>query len=165
LNNQTVLSPQDIAALKKEILSSLHCALPGIVESFDPEAGTAVIRPAVKLHRSDQHVIPRFGTPGERASGSFSVENGQQPRVAEGEAGGSPRSSDVPLPLLRNVPVYLPEDREISPGEFALVIFADCDIDAWFETGEVSVPVSSRQHDLSDAFAFVGFRAGHQMSS
>ena len=41
------LNPADIAALKKEILSSLHCALPGIVESFDDETGTAEIRTAV----------------------------------------------------------------------------------------------------------------------
>ena len=40
-------NPADIAALKKEILSSLHCALPGIVESFDEETGTAGIRTAV----------------------------------------------------------------------------------------------------------------------
>ena len=41
------LTPADVAALKKEILSSLHCALPGIVESFDEETGTAGIRTAV----------------------------------------------------------------------------------------------------------------------
>ena len=35
------LSPRELLALKKEILSSLHCALPGIVESFDAAAGTA----------------------------------------------------------------------------------------------------------------------------
>ncbi len=99
-------------------MSSLHCALPGIVESFDAEAGTAAVRPAVRYHRN----------------------------------GG------VSLPLLRNVPVYLPEARVISPGANCLVVFADCDIDAWYESGEASAPVSGRQHDLSDAFAFVGFR-------
>ena len=109
------LSVQDVAALKREILSSLHCALPGIVESFDAETGTAAIRPVVK------------------------------------------RRDGTALPLLRDVPVYLPEAREISPGDFCLLIFADCDIDAWLETGEESVPLSARQHDLSDAFAFVGF--------
>ena len=34
------MSPADLQAFKKEILSSLHCALPGIVESFDEETGT-----------------------------------------------------------------------------------------------------------------------------
>ena len=42
------LSPREIAALKQEILASLHCALPGIVESYDGEKKTAVIRTAVK---------------------------------------------------------------------------------------------------------------------
>ena len=38
------LSPRELLALKKEILSSLHCALPGIVESFDAAAGTACMQ-------------------------------------------------------------------------------------------------------------------------
>ena len=41
------LSPQELLALKKEILSSLHCALPGIVENFDEDTGTAGIRLAL----------------------------------------------------------------------------------------------------------------------
>ncbi len=42
------LTPAEVMALKKEILSSLHCALPGIVESFDGESGTACIRLALQ---------------------------------------------------------------------------------------------------------------------
>ncbi len=42
-------SPKELEALKKEIFSSLHCALPGNVVSFDAENQTAVIQPAVKL--------------------------------------------------------------------------------------------------------------------
>ena len=41
------MSPAEIRALKKEILSSLHCALPGIVESFDDSSGTASVRLAL----------------------------------------------------------------------------------------------------------------------
>ena len=37
------LSPAELLALKKEILSFLHCALPGIVESFDAESGIATV--------------------------------------------------------------------------------------------------------------------------
>ena len=44
----TNLTPRDIADLKKEILSALRCALPGIVESFDPETQTASVRPALR---------------------------------------------------------------------------------------------------------------------
>ena len=42
------ISPQEREALKQEIFSSLHCALPGIVVSFDAERQTAEVQPAVK---------------------------------------------------------------------------------------------------------------------
>ena len=106
------LNPTEAEALKKEILSSLHCALPGTVESFDADTQTAVIHPAV--------------------SG---------------------------MPLLRDVPVFMPVSFEVNPGDACLVIFADWDIDRWFE-GEEGTS-SRRMHSLSDGFAFVGFRIGH----
>ena len=115
---------EEIKALKQDILSSLHCALPGTVVSFDTESQTAVIQPAVS------RVIPT------EVEGSHSI----------------------PMPLLRDVPVFMPVPFDINPGDACLVIFADCDIDAWFETGEASVPASDRSHSLSDGFAFVGFR-------
>ena len=40
------LIPQEVQALKKEILSTLHCALPGTDESFDADTQTASVRPA-----------------------------------------------------------------------------------------------------------------------
>ena len=103
------LSPQELLALKKEILSSLHCALPGMVESFDDASGTASIRLAL--------------------SG---------------------------MPVLQGVPVFV--CSEVNAGDLCLVVFADCDVDAWLETGEAGEPASGRMHSLSDAFAFVGFR-------
>ena len=115
------LIPRDLAALKEEILSSLHCALPGTVESFDPETQTAVVRPLLK-------------------------------RKTE-------------LPLLRDVPVFFPGSRNsavtwpVSAGDGCLVVFADTDMDRWFETGGAGEAASARKHDLSDAFAFVGFRS------
>ena len=111
MNEKQTLTPQDIAALKREIFSSLHCALPGVVESFDSTSQTAVIRPGVQG-----------------------------------------------MPLLRDVPVFMPVSFEINPGDPCLVIFADCDIDAWFDGSESEAPASGRKHSLSDAFAFVGFK-------
>ena len=35
-----------LEALKEEILSSLHCALPGTVQSFDPAAQTVSVSPS-----------------------------------------------------------------------------------------------------------------------
>lgn len=42
------MTETEAAALKEEILASLHCALPGKVVSFDDSACTAVIQPMVK---------------------------------------------------------------------------------------------------------------------
>ena len=68
-------------------------------------------------------------------------------------------SSGVAFPLLRDVPVFMPVSFEINEGDACLVVFADRDIDAWFETGGTEVPPSGRMHSLSDGFAFVGFRS------
>ena len=103
------LSPVAVRALKKEIFSSLHCALPGTVESYDAETGTASVRLAL--------------------SG---------------------------MPILQDVPVFA--CNEVSAGDACLVVFADCDVDAWLSGEDEVDPASGRMHSLSDAFAFVGFR-------
>ena len=66
--------------------------------------------------------------------------------------------NSIQMALLRDVPVFMPVSFEVNEGDACLVVFADCDIDAWFETGEAEVPASGRMHSLSDGFAFVGFR-------
>ena len=124
-----IASPEVLSSMKQEILASLHCALPGIVESYDAETQTASVRPALRS-RVGQEVIQ--------------------------------------LPLLTDVPVFMPGSERnnwtVTAGDSCLLIFADACIDGWFETGSVTLPPSGRQHDLSDAFAFVGFRPGHQGS-
>lgn len=64
-------------------------------------------------------------------------------------------------PLLLDVPVYFlgKYTVNVSTGDECLVVFADTSIDGWFEQGGVASPVSARRHDLSDGFAFVGFRS------
>ena len=109
------LSPVERDALKQDIFSSLHCALPGTVLSFDAESQTAEIRPAVKI-------------------------------------------GSMAFPILADIPVFMPVPFEINPGDACLVIFADINVDAWFESGEAEVPPSARKHSLSDGFAFVGFK-------
>ncbi len=64
------------------------------------------------------------------------------------------------FPVLSDVPVFMPVPFEVNPGDPCLVIFADADIDAWFESGEPQEPKSARKHSLSDGFAFVGWRTG-----
>ena len=48
-NDYGSLSPAERDALKRDFFSSLHCALPGNIVSFDAESQTAEIQPAVKL--------------------------------------------------------------------------------------------------------------------
>ena len=69
-------------------------------------------------------------------------------------------SSSAP-PLLMDVPVFFWGEFivDVYPGDECLVVFSDRCIDTWFTNGGVSVPVSARQHDWSDGFAFVGFRS------
>ena len=68
------------------------------------------------------------------------------------------KMGSLSFPLLADVPVFMPVPFEVHPGDACLVVFADIDIDAWFDTGEASVPRSARRHSLSDGFAFVGWR-------
>ena len=110
-----LLSPAERDALKRDFFSSLHCALPGNIVSFDAEKQTAEIQPAVKV-------------------GSLSY------------------------PVLADVPVFMPVPFEVHPGDACLVVFADCDVDAWFDGEDSAEPASGRMHSLSDAFAFVGWR-------
>ena len=117
------LRHEEIEAIRQDILSSFHCALPGVVESFDAENQAADIRPVA---------WPGHG------------------RIK------------IPLPLLKDVPVFIPRTGTepawtVSPGDACLLIFADLPIDPWLEDDD-NAPVPDRQHDLSDAFAFVGFR-------
>ena len=111
-------SPKEMEALRKEIYSFLHCALPGNVVSFDMERQTAEIQPAVILGM-------------------------------------------ITFPVLTDVPVFMPVPFDVHPGDACLVVFADVNIDGWFECGEPVVPCSARKHSLSDGFAFIGFKTGH----
>ena len=122
------LTPEERELFRRELLSSLHCALPGIVTAFDPATQTVTVQPAMR----------------SRLSGG---------------------SETLLLPMIHDVPVFFPGSRRaaltfpIEQGDECLLIFADSAIDRWFETGEAEAPDSTRHHDLSDAFAFVGFRS------
>ena len=88
---------EELQALKRDILSSLHCALPGTVVSFDAESQTAVIQPGPRMQSI------RVGS--SRPENS-PVESFQQ------RTGGSP--GEIFLPLLRDVPVFMPVSFEVD---------------------------------------------------
>ena len=119
-----------LQALRSAIKSELHCSMPGIVHSFDSLTQTATIQPAIR----------------SRLAKEAGIEN-------------------VQLPLLANVPVFFPGGGEyaltmpVQPGDECLVVFADSCIDAWWQSGGVQNQIDMRSHDISDGFAFVGFRS------
>ena len=78
-------NPDEREAFRQEIFASLHCALPGIVESFDPEWQTVTVRPALKRMGRGEVVeapfirdVPVF-FPGTRTQGiTWMVEPGDE---------------------------------------------------------------------------------------
>ncbi|CCF09305.1 Gp138 family membrane-puncturing spike protein [Pantoea ananatis] len=128
LNSQVGSSEHMSSQLYNTIFSMLRVSLPGIVLSFDPATCTCTVQPAI--------------------AGQGVDEKGQ--------------SQSAPLPLLIDVPVIFPRGGgctitfPVKAGDECLVVFSDRCIDFWWQNGGVQEPVDPRQHDLSDAFAFVG---------
>lgn len=106
-------------------------ALPGIIDDIDLGAQTAQVQPAIKGVISDPD--------------------------------GSAR--EVDLPMLLDVPIFFPSGGgvtctfPVAKGGECLVVFASRCIDGWWQSGDVSLAPEFRMHDLSDGFAFVGFRS------
>lgn len=115
-------------ALTDDIMSNLRVALPGIIQSFDPETVTCVVQPAVKGYESDDA--------GKKSSLSL------------------PLLVDIPIIFPRGGGVTL--TFPVKAGDECLLIFADRCIDFWWQNGGVQEPVDGRMHDMSDAFAIVG---------
>lgn len=103
-------------------------ALPGIVQSFDAEALTAVVQPAIqgKVRQED---------------GTVSLVN-------------MPLLLDCPVvfPHAGGASITFP----VKPGDECLVVFASRGIDYWWQSGGVQPPAETRMHDLSDGFCIPG---------
>jgi len=128
LNSQVGSSEHMSSQLYNTIFSMLRVSLPGIVQSFDPATCTCTVQPAIACQGVD----------------------------AKGQI------QSAALPLLTDVPVIFPRGGgctitfPVKAGDECLVVFSDRCIDFWWQNGGVQEPVDPRQHDLSDAFAFVG---------
>ena len=108
--------------------NQIRVALPGIVQSFDPEAVTAIVQPAIRSVETDND--------GNRVTKNY------------------PLLVDVPVVFPRGGGCTL--TFPVKAGDECLVIFADRCIDFWWQNGGVQEPVDDRVHDLSDAFCIVG---------
>ncbi|EPG8229692.1 Gp138 family membrane-puncturing spike protein [Klebsiella pneumoniae] len=128
LNSQLGSKEQADARLAQAIMSAMRVSMPGIIQSFDPDAVTAVVQPAIK------------GVEQDESGADVSVN--------------IPLLVDVPVVFPRGGGCTL--TFPVKAGDECLVIFADRCIDFWWQSGGVQEPVDERMHDLSDAFCIVG---------
>jgi phage baseplate assembly protein gpV len=118
---------QTAQAIADSVTNQIRVAMPGIIQSFDPDAVTCTVLPAIK--------------------GNDSSVNGT-------ESTDLPLLVDVPVIFPRGGGCTL--TFPVRAGDECLLIFSDRCIDFWWQSGGVQEPVDQRQHDLSDAFAIVG---------
>lgn len=116
-----------LRAMGDSVQFDIRVAMPGIVEAWDATQQTVDVRLAIR----------------EKVSN-----------------GGVTRESEIPL--LVDLPVVMPRAGGyvlgFSPcvGDECLVVFADCCIDSWWQSGDVQSQADNRRHDLSDGFAILG---------
>ena len=121
-------SPEEESRLGQEhAAANLRVAMPGIIVSFNPEAQTATVQPAI----------------------TENIRHGQ----GEVTPTQLPLLTDVPVhfPRAGGYSITLP----VKKGDECLLIFADMCIDGWWQSGGVQDQVETRRHDLSDAFAIL----------
>ncbi|HDY8753780.1 TPA: phage baseplate protein [Klebsiella pneumoniae] len=113
---------------RKVLKEQIRVALPGIIQSFDPESVTAVVQPAIRYVERDN-------------DGATETQD-------------YPLLTDVPVIFPRGGGCTL--TFPVKEGDECLVIFGDRCIDFWWQSGGIQEPVDERMHDLSDAFCIVG---------
>lgn len=128
LSSQISGDQQFMHAIQEAISAGIRVALPGTVVSFDAEAVTAVVQPAIKGYEPDA--------------------NGNQVSIS------MPQLVDVPVSFPRGGGVTL--TFPVKSGDECELIFNDRCIDFWWQSGGEQEPVHPRQHHIGDAIAFVG---------
>lgn len=106
----------------------LKVAVPGIIQSFDPQTQTVTVKPALRENITKE---------------DFSKEWQDVPLLL-----------DVPIVIPRSGGYSL--TMPIKAGEECLVVFLDSCMDAWFSFGGIQNQIEKRRHDLSDAVAIIG---------
>jgi hypothetical protein len=106
-------------------------SLPGIIESFDADAQTAVVQPTIQGSQ-------------QLSDGSFKIVN-------------MPLCEDVPVefPSGGGCTLTFP----VKKGDECTLDFQSRAIDAWWQNGGIQPQVEQRMHDLSDAICRVGVRS------
>lgn len=114
-------------ALAEAIESEIRVALPGFITKWDSATQTATVQLAIREKVTNEGI-----------------------------------EQEMQIPLLEDVPVVMPRAGgyvlAFAPqaGDECLVVFGDCCIDSWWQSGGVQSQADSRRHDLSDGFAILG---------
>lgn len=111
--------------------AGIWTALPGIIESFNATAVTAVVQPAIQ---------------GFRKSPTGTKTNANLPLLLD---------CPVVFPAGGGFTLTFP----VAQGDECLVVFSSRCIDAWWASGGTQPAMEIRMHDLSDGFALVGVRS------
>lgn len=119
---------QFMHAIQEAISAGIRVAMPGTVVSFDEDAVTATVQPAIKGYETD--------STGTRISISM------------------PQLVDVPVSFPRGGGCTL--TFPVKAGDECELIFNDRCIDFWWQSGGEQEPVHPRQHHVGDAIAFLG---------
>lgn len=108
--------------------AGIWTALPGIIQSFDPETLTCEVQPSIKGRIQD-------------ADGT--IRQVDMPMLLD---------CPVVFPHAGGCSLTFP----IKAGDECLVVFSSRGIDFWWQQGGVQPPPEPRMHDLSDGFVIPG---------
>lgn len=111
--------------------SKIHTAVPGIIQSFDPNSMTCTVQPAINGQVRDE---------------TGAVTTVELPLLVD---------CPVQFPAGGGVTLTFP----VKSGDECLVVFSSRCIDAWWQSGGIQVQAELRMHDISDGFALLGFRS------
>jgi phage baseplate assembly protein gpV len=122
----------DQARLFEQVITGreamMWTALPGIIQSFDAEALTCTVQPAIQ---------------GRRLKEDGTVEAENLPLLVD---------CPVVFPHAGGGSLTFP----IAEGDECLVVFSSRAIDFWWQSGGIQPPAEPRMHDLSDGFVIPG---------
>ena len=111
----------------KNLNYDIRVSMPGIIQSFDSSTQTVTVQLAIKEKLS--------------INGNTSWQS---------------------IPLLVDVPIVVPKAGSFvitvppTKGDECIVLFQDCCLDAWWQSGGTQNQVELRRHDLSDGVAILG---------
>lgn len=129
--NERTQDPVELYQRFRDVIEAgLRVAAPGIIQSVNYDAGTVTVQIATR----------------EKLNFNGTIEWLEIPPLL-----------DVPLFIYSGGGYCL--TLPVQPGDECLVVFGDCCIDAWWQSGGVQNQIERRRHDLSDGFAIVGFRS------